>query len=943
MPIISPDTQTLDLTHGRGSAIEVGDTYHKPAINTNDGGLSQLGDALGKLGVNVSGFANSQDANKEKLDAMNVDYYANNVSKDLTNNGPVDVQLGKLLPEQSPTIRGLVAQEIGNQRGSAAGQEAFNRLSGNPDLFSNPDAFNTAVESERQKAREAVAGNPAFGAGYYKAFNAQLDKAQQTATTARTGWLQDKSGEALQRTALDNAQKAYDGSQIQYGKVGDTPEKFPALTAALPSGKSPESITNLNANFGSRLNQMIADAPADIRPSLTIVSGFRSNERQQQLFDAAVEKYGSPEAARKWVAPAGASIHNHGEAVDLGSIDGKFGDTPAGKWVHDNAAKYGLFFPMAHEPWHIEMQDGVRNSKNLTYHGGDQGDTSNPVDNLTNRILTQSNVEGFGKNPNSSADGYGQFTARTWATELSKTHPELTNGRSVDDLAADPKILALRQDKNIAGSTLKGFTQGNADKLTAAGLPVNESNLYTMQFAGEGDGPKILRASDGAKLNQVMSPASLEANPFLQGMTVGEFKQFTASKAGTATDGISAAQNSIRSDDRTFSRISGLNNPWRRDLVSKALISQAIATGDTKYLQMMPPEMLTPDVQSQMAAARRQVADIAWKDQQRKMSDDANAKAKAFDDGKQEIWDTLTSDKQVDLRKYIGNKDLYDFAQKESEANYSLSDTQSLANMGKIQNGLENAGLTGDYSRLLGQGFKGKDATYDDVSDFVTHNPNLKPTQKQALLAGIKPTMDRMAMVNTPTVQDYYSKFVGADVADASKNIMVKLGQSLSPVDAAGFHSRIRDSFNTAYNAKLKAWSEDHNGNLPTGQANLDALEYAGKSAKDALKSATENMLNGKPADAKTPITPPSGQFIEKDGKKVWVEGEAKAAPAAKTSDATKPEGIDKYVPTAKTKGYDFPEYDPEHPRDITKVPITQLTTGELMGLGDSLYSAHQK
>lgn len=62
---------------------------------------------------------------------------------------------------------------------------------------------------------------------------------------------------------------------------------------------------------------MFEDAPPAIRDGLQIGSGFRSIERQQQLWEDAVRKYGSPEAARKWVAPPGKSEHNSGTAVDI--------------------------------------------------------------------------------------------------------------------------------------------------------------------------------------------------------------------------------------------------------------------------------------------------------------------------------------------------------------------------------------------------------------------------------------------------------------------------------------------------------------------------------------------------------------------------------------------------------------------------------------------------
>lgn len=97
----------------------------------------------------------------------------------------------------------------------------------------------------------------------------------------------------------------------------------------------------LDPTFAQAIEALIAASGG----RLSIESGFRSDEQQQQLWDAAVQKYGSPEAARKWVAPPGHSNHNRGMAVDLG------GDTAL---AHELAPRFGLVFPMSWEPWHIE-------------------------------------------------------------------------------------------------------------------------------------------------------------------------------------------------------------------------------------------------------------------------------------------------------------------------------------------------------------------------------------------------------------------------------------------------------------------------------------------------------------------------------------------------------------------------------------------------------------
>jgi LAS superfamily LD-carboxypeptidase LdcB len=50
---------------------------------------------------------------------------------------------------------------------------------------------------------------------------------------------------------------------------------------------------------------------------LTVISAYRSTEKQARLFAAAVQKYGSEKAARKKVAPPGSSKHEGGTALDI--------------------------------------------------------------------------------------------------------------------------------------------------------------------------------------------------------------------------------------------------------------------------------------------------------------------------------------------------------------------------------------------------------------------------------------------------------------------------------------------------------------------------------------------------------------------------------------------------------------------------------------------------
>lgn len=85
--------------------------------------------------------------------------------------------------------------------------------------------------------------------------------------------------------------------------------------------------------------------------TIELVSGHRSAADQQGLFDAAVARYGSADAARRWVLPPEDSAHVSGEAVDVGP-------RAAARWLEANGERFGLCRRYANEWWHFERLAG---------------------------------------------------------------------------------------------------------------------------------------------------------------------------------------------------------------------------------------------------------------------------------------------------------------------------------------------------------------------------------------------------------------------------------------------------------------------------------------------------------------------------------------------------------------------------------------------------------
>lgn len=115
---------------------------------------------------------------------------------------------------------------------------------------------------------------------------------------------------------------------------------------------------SLNADAAAAWESMKADAAAE-GIELFIISGYRSYDVQKQLYDQEVAAFGPDQNTS---AKPGHSEHQLGTTIDINDLSGAFGDTPAGRWLQQNAPRYGfvMSYPpgregetgYAYEPWH---------------------------------------------------------------------------------------------------------------------------------------------------------------------------------------------------------------------------------------------------------------------------------------------------------------------------------------------------------------------------------------------------------------------------------------------------------------------------------------------------------------------------------------------------------------------------------------------------------------
>ncbi|MGO3147942.1 MAG: M15 family metallopeptidase [Leucobacter sp.] len=117
----------------------------------------------------------------------------------------------------------------------------------------------------------------------------------------------------------------------------------------------------------ARALEQLAAAASEAGVPVQLVSGYRSYDRQTQLFDGYVERDGVSEA-ETYSARPGHSEHQTGLAVDLDdgtghALKSSFGQTPAGLWLRAHAHQFGFVLryeqgeqPVVgyiYEPWHF--------------------------------------------------------------------------------------------------------------------------------------------------------------------------------------------------------------------------------------------------------------------------------------------------------------------------------------------------------------------------------------------------------------------------------------------------------------------------------------------------------------------------------------------------------------------------------------------------------------
>jgi zinc D-Ala-D-Ala carboxypeptidase len=188
-----------------------------------------------------------------------------------------------------------------------------------------------------------------------------------------------------EKSNSENKDEALDDGTVEVGE----PESIQVVVnkqRKLPSGYVPENLTVPDVPFyftedhpkkqmreeaANALEELFAAAEED-GLDLVAASGYRSYDRQKNIYERNVAKYGKEETD-KFSAQPGTSEHQTGLAMDVTSaqvafqLEQSFGETQEGEWLAENAHEHGFIIRYlegaqgitgyTYEPWHLRYVD----------------------------------------------------------------------------------------------------------------------------------------------------------------------------------------------------------------------------------------------------------------------------------------------------------------------------------------------------------------------------------------------------------------------------------------------------------------------------------------------------------------------------------------------------------------------------------------------------------
>ena len=590
----------------------------------------------------------------------------------------------------------------------------------------------------------------------------------------------------------------------------------------------------MQPQFASGIAAMIQGAPPGIAEGLGVLSGTRSIERQTVLWNEALAKYGSPEAARKWVAPPGNSKHNHGEAADL-SYNGKslkHAPPEVIAWVHQNAAQFGLHFPLANENWHVEP---------LGSRGGPGGPTIPPTQGIDPNTAPTALLEMIG-----GAEGAGnynaysgnaqnnqvQFTGMSVNDVMSWQRQTIATGATPSSAVGKYQIVLATMREVVKEMGLDGTEPLTPQLQDAMAMHLLKRRGYDKFVAGEMSASEF---QDSIAKEWASLPTSAGG-----GYYAGQSATVNGMELRVAMSTTGVVPNRVETADQLAMSTTSINPIRSREIIVTTAIQMATAGRDTSILDRIPAAMLAiPEVALKVATAREAISNMTFDDWNQTVRVQEYETKQAQEAGEVAILKQLQETGRIDIGDYIGNPDLYAFA-KSVQADERVRPEVSASNVAQLQ------------QQLLGYGTNGVPQTITGQNDFermrlvIMGTPGLTSADRQKMLGDIPVYLEGVNLIGDANTNTHYANYVG----NGLNSYLMSVEGGMSKLMGDNTVGMVRAAFDSTLQSLVEESIADGLG-IPRGAAKRAML----KEASDAASQLLQQLKDGTAAAATTPST----------------------------------------------------------------------------------------
>lgn len=909
----------LNTVAPQAQVVQPADIYSRPYHDRSAGsGYMELAKSLGVLGDTLAAKqkASQSDANQayyEHYGAMASEFGQPNNSYLITNksNGIFDLfSTGK----GTKMARNRVEEVKGD---TSATDDFYNEYG--PRLVELPnDPATLQAEIKKIKAeawakvhsRGSGPETVAFGDSYFKQLDSHLNSYSAASFSKQAEEYKANEKLSVARAAAKAAAPPPKSNvNLDDHMVGADSSLFSYLSKDKPKSY----IHDLNPQFSSAIQRMIESAPPEIKARIKIDSGARTPERQAELiaaelsgpqlavFQGLVKSKGAVAGAAEWaklnpdaarargigrmIALPGRSLHQHGNAIDFAR------DPVAEAWLHKNAGRFGLYYPMGHEPWHIELIGARGKNRNVmkngavpsregglepesfgpfqpsnphtTYRGHDN--SPNFFDSYYKTMTGVENAAGDpdAQNPLSSAKGFSQFIDSTWIDQYKKVYG--------DTGETDEQILAQRVDREVDKALAVNYAKENAKVLEEAAIPVNHTTLLMAHQLGAYGAAKVLQAMEddpSAPIETVLSEKAIKANPQYNGMSVSQVYARAVDKSG----GVFANPVSGPKEQATKAYYEGLSTSMLGPVAFTqtfldGIIDTAKASNNPEYLDAIPDEVLQyPENAAKAQAARESIvaqkrAETTFAQAQNDRANKAFAE-KTLNDVAKMIVDDPTVEIPDELKKRILSMPDGGF-----EVLKKAEDMRKAYLMPTPEQKRKDGYARAQFSQMLIQYANGEDITAEQLKAQLSEIDDPEMYSSAAMeLAKYRPVQ---ASIDDPVVKEMKASFFNA-------NFEYVEGTAIKSKDPKSVHAALR-MYNTLLAASFA--EEPHiDGKIPVRrkieimQSIEDEVLKKFGQKEDPPPSDAKNAANEAPTTDEPPAPPMSDEeLLQKYSKSKFI------------------------------------------------------------------------